>query len=251
MYGNVRSMEGATVQDWLLRVSGTWSQRDFTAIVVICWNLWFARNRRVWEEEVHASRDVVERSRRYVEQYWAVLLRKKPAAGVKRARTSEIWYPPAEGHLKVNIDGAVFAEEHCTGVGVVIRNSTGQVLYARSCMLLGRAPALHAELRAICFALQWVYEMGLQNVCIETDSRVAVELLEGKLVRVDEAGILVHSCQHWLYRIPSATLQHTKRGGNAVAHALARGARMVREDRSWIGETPEHVGELVTADYRS
>ena len=42
------------------------------------------------------------------------------------------WYPPTAGEVKTNYDGAMFRESDKAGIGVVIRDSEGQVLAALS-----------------------------------------------------------------------------------------------------------------------
>nr|POE46101.1 hypothetical protein CFP56_34159 [Quercus suber] len=53
---------------------------------------------------------------------------------VPRAR----WKPPSEDFVKVNVDGAVFADEDKSGIGIVICNHDGQVL-ASHCRKLHQA----------------------------------------------------------------------------------------------------------------
>lgn len=42
------------------------------------------------------------------------------------------WCPPQPGSYKVNIDGTVFAKRKQVGIGVVIRDSVGEVVAALS-----------------------------------------------------------------------------------------------------------------------
>lgn len=45
---------------------------------------------------------------------------------------AEKWKPPDSGCLKTNFDGAVFVDSGEAGIGVVIRDSRGQVLASLS-----------------------------------------------------------------------------------------------------------------------
>lgn len=42
------------------------------------------------------------------------------------------WSPPPIGYYKVNVDAIVHTKQQLTGLGVVIRNSQGQVIVAQS-----------------------------------------------------------------------------------------------------------------------
>lgn len=47
-----------------------------------------------------------------------------------RTARSVRWCPPLAGLLKVNFDGALFAEENIVGLGIIIRNESGLVMAA-------------------------------------------------------------------------------------------------------------------------
>ena len=42
------------------------------------------------------------------------------------------WKPPTYGLYKINFDGALFADQACASLGVVIRDSEGQIIGALS-----------------------------------------------------------------------------------------------------------------------
>lgn len=42
------------------------------------------------------------------------------------------WIPPTEGEFKTNFDGAMFEENNNAGIGIIVRNSRGEVMAALS-----------------------------------------------------------------------------------------------------------------------
>ena len=52
----------------------------------------------------------------------------KPPDCVSRPPQFVKWCPPEQNILKVNFDGAVFREENSIGVGVIIRDTDGQII---------------------------------------------------------------------------------------------------------------------------
>lgn len=51
---------------------------------------------------------------------------------VKQPPKQNIWKPPDPSTLKTNFDGAIFEELDATGIGVIVRNSSGELLAALS-----------------------------------------------------------------------------------------------------------------------
>lgn len=94
--------------------------------------------------------------------------------------------------------------------------------------------------------------LRLDKICFETDSQVAVSLLtNASMIRHDEAGVLAQSCKLSLAQFRHCEVVHVRREGNKVAHKLARKSLDMGGEQVWMGMIPPHVGELVTADYRS
>jgi hypothetical protein len=71
------------------------------------------------------------------------------------------WEPPAGDTAKLNVDGA-FTMDGRAGIGMVLRNCHGEVLYAACQQVHHCSDALEAELMAI--------EMGATSVTVDTAS---------------------------------------------------------------------------------
>ena len=89
--------------------------------------------------------------------------------GKEQTSKQDQWCPPPVGYYKVNVDAAVHAEQQLTGLGVVIRNSQGQVIVAafKSTKFEDNVTAAKAE--AVKWGLEMALEARLAAVIIETD----------------------------------------------------------------------------------
>ncbi|KAK9989949.1 hypothetical protein SO802_030188 [Lithocarpus litseifolius] len=81
--------------------------------------------------------------------------------------------------FKTNYDGAMFDESDEVGLGVVVRNSEGQVLVALSEKIKKPPLVVALELLAARRAAVLVSETGFQQSCFEGDSEVVVKSLRG------------------------------------------------------------------------
>ena len=74
------------------------------------------------------------------------------------------WQPPAENSIKANFDGAVFGEEQEAGIGVVLRDSEGQVLAALSEKVRLPATVEVLEMMAARRSALFARELGFSRV---------------------------------------------------------------------------------------
>ena len=80
------------------------------------------------------------------------------------------WAPPPPGQYKVNSDGAVFASQRKVGLGVMIRDSNGNVIVALSSPMVGPLGALETEAKAMEVGLHFAFDIGIRDVVVECDA---------------------------------------------------------------------------------
>ena len=205
------------------------------------WGIWERRNRVREGQKTWGSNLVMHRALELLQEYRDVQS-VNPRMAVRRMDLR--WKPPDSGVYKINFDGALFLEQRCAGLGVVVRDSVGLVMAALSqrVRLPGSANVVEAlaARRAICFA----QELSLHNVVIEGDSLKVIEaIIDTRPVQtlyghiIDEIRLLSSSF--------ICNFLHVNRKGNKLAHALARRAVLSVDTDVWIEELPRDLENVV------
>ncbi|XP_023897130.1 uncharacterized protein LOC112009010 [Quercus suber] len=158
------------------------------------------------------------------------------------------WSPPPSMRYKVNVDGAVFSAQKCAGVGVMIRDSNGQVIATLSRKVNAPLGALEVEAKAIEVGLEFARDVGIHDFILEGDSLVVYNALRGfstppSMIAPVIWGILM-SCGP-LDRID---FSHVKMQGNRPAQMLAKHALGCADYLTWMEETPCFLEQALLDD---
>lgn len=86
------------------------------------------------------------------------------------------WCPPEQGWIKVNTDGAVGKNEEWSAAGKVLRYSNGNWITGFQ-RYVGRRSSLNSELWTTLLGLQVAKCRGFDKVILESDCKVAVDLI--------------------------------------------------------------------------
>lgn len=148
-------------------------QRDLSGELVasLLWVIWNARNKMLFE-------GINEDPVRLVARAFSV------ADSIKRIRTPELnfcaekaitkhqqWCPPGEGWVKINVDAAMDKENMLAGLGVVIRNSRGEVIAAAVKTEKNDGNVERAEASATLWGLQVALKAEAVSVDLESVSK--------------------------------------------------------------------------------
>ncbi|XP_023929798.1 uncharacterized protein LOC112041128 [Quercus suber] len=149
--------------------------------------------------------------------------------------------PPQPGRYKVNVDGAVFAKRKQVGIGVVIRDSVGEVIAALSQKLARPFGALETKAKAMEVGVQFALDVGVRDVTFEGDSLCICNALRG----VSEVPLFVQNIvfglSHLVRNFRTYAFSHTKSQGNIPAHLLAQHAMGVESYVAWLKKCPSLI----------
>ena len=87
--------------------------------------------------------------------------------------------PPDPQYYKANFDGAVFKSSNTTNLGVVIRDSCGEIMGAMSVHVT--LPQFVTKVKALAchHAVSFTVNLGLHEVIFEVDSTVMIQAING------------------------------------------------------------------------
>ncbi|XP_074352920.1 uncharacterized protein LOC141692079 [Apium graveolens] len=146
------------------------------------WAISFFRNKKVWENKVVTPRFVVEWSMNQLHDWKSAVSKvqgnQKPSVVTVRRENSR-WVRPDQGKIKVNVDAAIVQGSSYFSAGMLLRDSTWVFLEGKTMKFNRVLSVMEAESTAIEEALKWIASKGIKDVCVESDSLLAVQAING------------------------------------------------------------------------
>ena len=157
------------------------------------------------------------------------------------------WKKPLAGVFKINTDGATADDSKWSSIGVVIKDSKGEVAAALCRVLPGCFSVDETGALAIEAGIMLARELDLHQVIVELDSLSVVNrILANDFSR--GLGHIVHGISGFLEEFLSWQVRHLKRDFNRAAHELAHFAKCNNISQVWRGVSPPVVRNLVHLD---
>ncbi|CAN0859950.1 Putative ribonuclease H protein At1g65750 [Linum grandiflorum] len=150
------------------------------------------------------------------------------------------------GWSKLNVDGSVVGETS-TAIGRVPRGQGGAWIASFTCKIVTQT-ILHAELRALRDGISWVRMMRYRKVVVESDSLLAVQLIQGADVTCHPMETLIQDIRTLMLELDSCNIRHIKREANFTADKLAKLAHLGGEGERWLSNTPAEIIQFLEAD---
>ncbi|XVF87254.1 hypothetical protein PTKIN_Ptkin18bG0104100 [Pterospermum kingtungense] len=193
-------------------------------IMVILWSIWRERNGRFWRNTIRQQSIVVDRGLEFLFDWMEA--RKASAEQVSSSKSIRClkWHPPPDSFVKCNCDAAIFPGNGMIGVGMVLRDATGELLTCKMMQIPGTPAVKEYEALALALyeAITWVSVSGYERVIYETDAQVVVQAIKNSMADTTEFGSIIQNCKTLLYSKPMSKVMFTRRDANGVAHVLAR-----------------------------
>ncbi|XP_048503165.1 uncharacterized protein LOC125498893 [Beta vulgaris subsp. vulgaris] len=213
----------------------------------LAWVIWGERNKKVFDNHTTPLQVLVNRVKRLTEEhdkYASRIYHTLPSRSV--TTLSKTWCPPPHGIVKLNVDASL-SVEGWIGLGVVARDSTGQVLFAATRRIKAFWAPEVAEAKAIALGLKLGKRYGLQEIIVESDCQVVIHRLSKSALFLSDLDLVLHDIFSLCSSFSSLSWSHVKRDENFVAHHLAKlipfGVEQV-----WENHYPVEVAPYVLVD---
>ena len=148
----------------------------------------------------------------------------------------------------MNYDGAIFQEQGKASIGVVIRNSEGEVMASLSQQIPLPTTVAQVEALAARRAVEIARELGFPRITIEGDSESICKDLLNPSPSLALHGLLIRDAQELGHSFLKINFSHVCRQGNGVAHSLARRAILSPILNVWMEDVSPDILQFVQAD---
>lgn len=144
--------------------------------ITIAWDVWKFRNQRLFKTTNGSIEVRVDHCIEYVATFKFI----KQAAVVVRKEKVLSWQPLRVDYIKMNFDRALFGEMGNTGVGIILKDEKGAVLFASNRKEVGDYSVDEIEALAALRGLQMILHMGFRKLQLEGESLTIVEAISSQ-----------------------------------------------------------------------
>ncbi|CAL1414425.1 unnamed protein product [Linum trigynum] len=217
-------------QDWMKSnilddSTGNWTGEWGSFFILVIWYLWKCRNDGIFKG-IKLSSSTLHHYVTAKANDWArtwIDARKALAMVEGGNRTEALigWKKPPIGWHKMNTDGANQSNMGMATAGRVLRDHNGTWL-GGFCSKIGTGTALLAELWGVLQGLEFAWKKGSRFLVLETDSQLALQLIEQRRDEVHPYATILGAIRRLLSQDWMVRLVHTYREGNRVADWLSK-----------------------------
>ena len=212
---------------------------------MVAWCIWTRRNKLRERQPVWDVGETVKRARELLQEFTDV-----QDSPVRSAipRMEARWKPPGAGLFKINFDGAVFVDRSLAGLGIVICDELGLIIVALSQKIPLPSLVELVEALAVQRALIFTQEISIFKAEMEGDSLKVIQALNNPKPNRTQMGHIICDIQRLGVGMQSCTFNHTRRGGNRLAHSLAKRAVLAADTDVWLKELPQDLVDVFQFD---
>jgi hypothetical protein len=228
---------------------------DLNLMAVIARRIWLWRNKFIFESLFTHPQIIVSEALAHLEEYQRcnkkedILSSGDLMPHPPRPRTG--WCPPPSGLIKVNWDASINITKECIGIGVVVRDSIGNVLRAKSLTKKVVAIPMLAEAMVAYEAVVFCKEVGFYEIMLEGDVKQVVNDVNSRTPNHDVAGHFVEGIIMEMQGLRQVSISHVGRDANNVAHLLAKEASSKEMDFVWLEDCPNFILPVVLREISS
>ena len=105
-----------------------------------------------------------------------------------------------------------------------------------------------AEALACRKALEFSVEVGFSELIIEGDCQIVMRAISASTANESMLGHVYEDIRCYMRSLQVVSISWVRRGGNMVAHSLAKNGRNIVNDLYWVEDTPPPAVEALYQD---
>ena len=225
------------------------SPKNIEMILTCAWVMWGNRN-DIWYGRTHKDgKMLLQWATQYLEEYWTavdlLLVAQESVQHVMR------WSPPPTPSLKFNVDGAIFAELHFVGFGVIARDWNGRFVVAMCKQIHAPLGPLEAESKVVEVGLQFAKQLEVSDFIIKGDSLIFSRALSQSSLVLASIDVVIMGIRSVALEFHNVYFSHVKRNANTPAHLLAKYAKGIVHQCMWMENCPSFLELAILHDVNS
>jgi ribonuclease HI len=223
------------------------------------WRIWHRRNKVVHDKPAPS----IVGSRHFLCSYleWLLCIKENPTANQVKGKTDLVfdhmlpkqgerrlllgkkdqnkWTKPPLGWAKLNVDGSWSEDADIGGIGMVLRDDAGEIIFTACRHLPSCHIPLEAELQACADGLNLALLWSDLPIILESDCLMATKMITDlDLDRSHLAG-LVKEVKELCCGKRTCRIVHISRELNGVSHSLAKFSRLNSCTEFWFRSGPD------------
>lgn len=160
------------------------------------------------------------------------------------------WQPAPCGKLKLNLEGPIIHGTNFVGIGVLLRNEAGEVLFAISRKEVGVFYVDDIKAFTALRGLHMLRNIGCHGLILEGGSLHIIDAIKSQEPNFTAQAPIISEIQQLLHHFPDWELCHVGRQGNEAAHMLTRHACKVDDKVQWWNTCPDVIFNRVLMEVK-
>ncbi|XP_059451054.1 uncharacterized protein LOC132181841 [Corylus avellana] len=207
--------------------------------------IWLRRNEVVHGGQFTSPAEVIRATLSAILEYNAANV----VGGIlSNTQRSIRWEAPPVGWILANWDASINKQQGWWGMGMILRDSRGRMIAAKSSFRLGVLDPTVAEAIAALEAIWFCNRLGYDWIQFVGDAKVVVQAVLSDETDWSPTGHIIEAIKTEIRSFSHWQMLYVQREANHIAHVLAREASKQCMENEWFNDPPDCIKDLLVLE---